>query len=67
MSAVPLTAITHEIAKEFFDTWLAIVKPSLHSSLDDMSPAAFAGVCLEQGSGSLRLTQDKENCCELLS
>jgi len=38
-----------------------------HSSLDHMSPGAFAGVCLEQGSGSLRLTQDKENCCELLS
>ena len=38
-----------------------------HSSLDDMSPAAFAGVCIEQGSGSLRLTQDKDNCCELLS
>jgi len=29
--------------------------------------AAFAAMCLEQGSGSLRLTQDKEKCCELLS
>ena len=38
-----------------------------HSSLDYMAPAAFAAMCLEQGSGSLRLTQDKENCCELLS
>jgi len=38
-----------------------------HSSLDYMSPAAFAGVCIEQSSGSLRLTQDKDNCCELLS
>jgi putative transposase len=38
-----------------------------HSSLDYMAPAAFAAVCLEQGSGSLRLTQDKENCCEILS
>ena len=38
-----------------------------HSSLDYMAPAAFATICLEQGPGSLRLTQDKENCCELLS
>ena len=38
-----------------------------HSSLDYMAPAAFAAMCFEQGSGSLRLTQDKENCCELLS
>jgi transposase InsO family protein len=38
-----------------------------HSSLDYMAPAAFAAMCLEQGSGSLRLTQDKENYCELLS
>jgi len=38
-----------------------------HSSLDYMAPAAFAAMCLEQGSGSLCLTQDKENCCELLS
>ena len=38
-----------------------------HSSLDYMAPAAFAAMCLEQGSGSLRLTQDKENCCEILS
>jgi len=38
-----------------------------HSSLDYMAPAAFAAMCLEQGSGSLRLTQDKEDCCEILS
>jgi putative transposase len=38
-----------------------------HSSLDYMAPAAFAAMCLEQGSGSLRLSQDKENCCETLS
>ena len=38
-----------------------------HSSLDYMAPAAFATMCLEQGSGSLRLTQDKENYCEVLS
>jgi len=38
-----------------------------HSSLDYMAPAAFAAMCLEQGSGSLRLTQDNGNCCELLS
>ena len=38
-----------------------------HSSLDYMAPAVFAAMCLEQGSGSLRLTQDKENYCEILS
>jgi len=38
-----------------------------HSSLDYMAPAPFTAMCLEQGSGSLRLTQDKENCCEILS
>ncbi len=38
-----------------------------HSSLDYMAPAAFAAMCLEQGSGSLRLTQYNENYCELLS
>ena len=38
-----------------------------HSSLDYMGPAAFAAKCLEQGSGTLRLTQDKENECEILS
>ncbi len=35
--------------------------------MDYMASAAFVAMCLEQGSGSLRLTQDKENCCELLS
>jgi len=29
------------------------------NSLNYMAPAAFADVCLEQGSGSSRLTQDK--------
>jgi transposase InsO family protein len=38
-----------------------------HSSLDYMAPAAFAAKCLEQGSATLRLTQDKENSCEILS
>lgn len=38
-----------------------------HSSLDYMAPAAFAAMCLEQGSGSLRLAQEKESCCEILS
>jgi hypothetical protein len=38
-----------------------------HSSLDYMAPAAFAAKCLEQGSGALRLTQDKESNCEILS
>ena len=38
-----------------------------HSSLDYMSPAAFAAKCLEQGSATLRLTQDKEKTCDILS
>ncbi len=38
-----------------------------HSSLGYMVPAAFAATCLEQGSGSLRLTQDKQSECEILS
>ena len=38
-----------------------------HSSLDYMAPAAFAATCLEQGSGSLRLTQDQKSDCEILS
>ena len=38
-----------------------------HISLDYMAPAAFAAMCLEHGFGSLRLTQDKEDCCEVLS
>ena len=38
-----------------------------YSSLDYMASAAFAAMCLEQGSISLRLTQNKENYCELLS
>jgi transposase InsO family protein len=38
-----------------------------HSSLDYMAPAAFAAKCLEQGSGTLRLTQDKGKTCEILS
>jgi hypothetical protein len=38
-----------------------------HSSLDYMAPAAFAAKCLEQGSGTLRLPQDKEIKCEILS
>ncbi len=38
-----------------------------HSSLNYMAPAAFAATCLEQGSGSLRLTQDRHKECEILS
>ena len=38
-----------------------------HSSLDYTTPAAFAAKCLEQGSATLRLPQDKENSCEILS
>jgi transposase InsO family protein len=38
-----------------------------HSSLDYMAPAAFAAMCLEQGSATLCLPQDKENMCEILS
>ncbi len=38
-----------------------------HSSLDYMAPAAVAARCLEQGSATLRLIQDKENSCEIRS
>jgi hypothetical protein len=38
-----------------------------HSSLGYMAPVEFAAMCLKQGSGSLHLTQVKENCCEVLS
>jgi transposase InsO family protein len=38
-----------------------------HSSLNYMAPAAFAAKCLEQGSATLRLPQDKENTCDILS
>ena len=38
-----------------------------HSSLDYMAPAAFAAMCLEQGSGSLRLAQDSHTECKILS
>jgi hypothetical protein len=38
-----------------------------HSSLDYMAPAAFSAKCLVQGFSTLRLTQDKENMCDILS
>jgi transposase InsO family protein len=38
-----------------------------HSSLEYMSPAAFAICCLEQGSATLHLAQDKEKYCDILS
>ncbi|MHC4911503.1 MAG: integrase core domain-containing protein [Planctomycetota bacterium] len=38
-----------------------------YSSLDYMAPAAFAVKYLEQGSATLRLAQDKEHNCEILS
>ena len=38
-----------------------------HSSLDYMAPAVFAAKCLEAGCATLRLAQDKENMCEILS
>lgn len=38
-----------------------------HSKPDYMAAAAFAVMHVEQGSGSLHLTQEKKNCCELLS
>ena len=38
-----------------------------HSSLDYMAPAAFAKLCLDQGSATLRLAQDKEHSREILS
>ena len=31
------------------------------------APAAFAAMCLEQGSATLRLAQDKQSECEILS
>jgi transposase InsO family protein len=37
-----------------------------HSSLDYIAPAAFAAMRLEQGSGSLRLTQDRQSEREIL-
>ena len=38
-----------------------------HSSLDYMAPAAFAKLCLDQGSATLRLDQDREHSREILS
>ncbi len=38
-----------------------------HSSLDYMAPAAFAKLCLDQGSATLRLAQDREPSREILS
>ena len=38
-----------------------------HSSLDYVAPAAFAAMCLEQGSATLRLPQDRETNREILS
>ena len=38
-----------------------------HSSLNYMAPSAFAAKCLEQGSATLHLPQDKENTCDILS
>jgi transposase InsO family protein len=38
-----------------------------HSSLDYMAPAAFAKLCLDQGSATLHLVQDREHSREILS
>jgi len=38
-----------------------------HSSLDYMAPAAFAAKCLEEGSASLRLPQEEDTTCDILS
>ena len=38
-----------------------------HSSLDYMAPAAFAKLCIDQGSATLRLAQDREHSREILS
>ena len=38
-----------------------------HSSLDYMAPAAFAKLCLDQGSATLHLGQDRRNSCDVLS
>jgi len=35
-----------------------------HGSLDYMAPAAFAAMHLEQGSDSLRFTEDRMSNCE---
>ena len=39
----------------------------LHSGPSFLAPAAFAAKCFEGGSATLRLTQDKENMCDILS
>jgi len=35
--------------------------------MDYMAPAAFAAKCLEEGSASLRLPQEEDNRCDILS
>ena len=40
--------------------WMDYIHSRPHSSMD-MAPATFTAICLEQGSSSLHLTQDKEN------
>ena len=49
------------------DHWMDYNHYRPHSSLDYTAPAAFGAKCLEQGSGTLRLPQDKENECGILS
>ncbi len=39
----------------------------LHGRLDDKASAVSVAMGLEQGSGSLRLTHDKESGCAILS
>jgi hypothetical protein len=38
-----------------------------HSSLDYMAPVAFVAKCLEKGSATLHLPQDRKGTCEILS
>ena len=53
--------------------WGGVINPTLFpvSKLDARVMigvgAAFAAMCLEQGSATLRLAQDKDNVCEILS
>ncbi|MHC4285507.1 MAG: integrase core domain-containing protein [Planctomycetota bacterium] len=38
-----------------------------HSSLDYIAPATLEAKCLEKGSSTLRLNQEKGKTCEILS
>ncbi len=66
--AVPQVCKEIEISQQTYYRWrIDYNHYRPHSSLDYMAPAAFAARCLEQGSGTLRLPQDKEIKREILS